>query len=307
MTKRVLLVSRPMRPATLDRLRAVAATLAATLVIDRRDGADRRASDATDDQLLRRDRRIGERRAAVRELPLTARLPVRLLSYRAGLRLVERMPLPAETLADREALRLLMRHAEGDPHAARTLFESWFDRAYAYLSGWLGDTRGAQVAAQAAFLALLRRASTFDPQRASFRVMLVDELHAASGLDAAIARVQAPPTRGRPAADDGVLERLARLNQLDLYIMLARLTADERRVVMLRHVLKLDAADAARAVNLAEHELVEAEDAALRRLLLEVQRIGHADSREGERVPMRAVARLSPVVRSRRAALALRA
>jgi DNA-directed RNA polymerase specialized sigma24 family protein len=307
MTDCVLLVRRPLRPATLDRLRTIAANADAMLVIDRRCGADRRAPEAIDDLLVRRDRRVGERRAAVRVLPLTTRLPLRLLPHRAGLCLVERTSLPAETLADHEALRLLVRHADGDPYAARTLFESWFDRAYAYLSGWLDDARGAQVAAQAAFLALLRQAPTLDVQRTSFRVLLVDELHAASGLNAAINGVHLAPVRARPVADDGVLERLGRLNQLDLYVLLARLTSDERRIVMLRHVLKLDAADAAHALDLGEHDLDQAEGSALRRLLLEVQRIGDGHSRDGERVPMRAVARHSPVVRSRRAALALRA
>jgi DNA-directed RNA polymerase specialized sigma24 family protein len=210
-------------------------------------------------------------------------------------------------LADHDALRLLVRHADGHPDAARLLFDTWFDRAYAYLSGWLDDPRGAQVAAQAAFLALLRRASTIDVQRTSFRVLLVDELHAASGLNAALGDIDVAVARGRSARDDGALDRLGRLSQLDLYILLARLPSDERRVLLLRHVLKLDAADAARALAVAEDDLEHAEGAALQRLLLEVQRIGEGHTRDGERVRMRAFARHSPVVRSRRAALALRA
>ena len=308
MTDRVLLVGRELRPATLDRVRTAAAAVGATVIVDRRVSAERRAPGGAA-PTRGRDRRVGERRAAIRTLPLTARLPVRLLPHRSSLRLVERCPLPEEVLADHEARRLLVRHADGDPRAARTLFETWFDRSYAYLSGWMDDSRGAQAAAQATFLALLRAAPTLDVQRTSFRVLLVDELHAASGLNAAMtgSLVRDATTGARSRGDDdGAVARLARLSSLDLYILLARLGADERRLLVLRHVLKLDAADAARALDLTLDELDAAEHASLRRLVHEVHRIGACDTRDGERVPMRAIGRLSPVVRSRRAALALR-
>jgi hypothetical protein len=247
---------------------------------------------------------------AVREMPFELRLPRRLRRHRAKLRLVERVTptVPddddarAADAADRAALMLLRRYRTGDRGAAAELFDAWFDRTAAYATVWLGNPAAAERATLVALRDVLESAAA-DGQRAGFRALLVSRLHAAGGAPAH----DPPPARPRPLRDDGeLLRNLGKLSAADLYLLLVRLPAAQRRLLGMLHLLNLTPDVAGPLLGLDDEALRGAERGALRELRLAVERFGRSGSRDLDRLASHTFGAYSPVVRSRWAALPAR-
>lgn len=239
----------------------------------------------------------------------TLSLPWRLLLYRSQPRLVEPLSTdqpadddnqPFDDLAaeDAAALSLLRRHRAGDVSAAPELFAAWFSRALAYASIWLRDPAAAQRTAVVALRDVLASASV-DAHRAGFRALLVARLHAAAGAPA----YEPPPMRPRPLRDDEqILSNLAKLSAEDVFLLLGQMGAENRRLLALLHVMKLDPGVAGALLGCADVQV--AERAALRELRLAVERYGRSGA--SDRLASHSFGIYSPVVRSRWAALPAR-
>jgi hypothetical protein len=239
-----------------------------------------------------------------RQLSLERPLPWRLRRYRSQLSLVERIPVADQlfedelAVEDAAALLLLRRHRGGDASAASELFAVWFNRALAYARIWLGDPAAAQRTALIALRDVLASASV-DGQRAGFRALLVVRLHAAAGAPA----YEPPPMRRRPLRDDEqILSNLAKLSAEDVCLVLGQVSADNRRLLALLHVLKLEPGIAGGLLGFKD--VRGAERAALRELRLAVERYGRSGA--SDRLASHSFGIYSPVVRSRWAALPAR-
>jgi hypothetical protein len=240
----------------------------------------------------------------LRELPLEHRLPWRLRRYQSQISLVERVTLSGppfdDDLAaeDAAALMLLRRHRTGDRAAAPELFDTWFNRALAYTSIWLGDPATAQRTALIGLRDVLASAAA-DGQRNGFRALLVSRLHTAGGARA----YEPPPLRPRPLRDDEqLLSNLAKLSPEDVLILLGQLSSDNRRLLALLHILKLEPGIAAGLLGLKD--VLGAERAAL----TELRRAAESYGRSGasDRLASHTFGIHSPVIRSRWSALPVR-
>lgn len=200
---------------------------------------------------------------------------------------------------DAAALMLLRRHRTGDPAAAPELFDAWFNRALSYAAIWLGDPGAAQRTALIALRDVLASAAA-DGQRAGFRALLVSRLHSAAGAPA----YEPPRVRPRPLRDDQqILSNLAKLSPEDVLILLGQLSSENRRLLALLHILKLDPGLAGGLLGF--EDVADAERAALKELRLAVE--GYGRSGASDLLASHTFGIYSPVIRSRWSALPVRA
>ena len=169
------------------------------------------------------------------------------------------------------------------------------------MRAWHEVRRWPEAAQATAVLALraVLDSSAADGQRAGFRALLVSRLHAAAGAPAH----EPPRVRPRPLRDDEqIMRNLSKLSAEDVYLLLGQLSVDNRRLLALLHVLKLDPGLASGLLGL--NDALTAERAALRELRLAVERYGRSGA--SDRLASHTFGIYSPVVRSRWAALPAR-
>jgi RNA polymerase sigma-70 factor, ECF subfamily len=238
--------------------------------------------------------------------PLDLPLPWRVRRHRDRLRAFELAPVPELAVAEARAGATLTRIAEGDAAAMRELFEAWFEPAYAYVRAMLADSLAAGEVTVDAFLELRR-----DPPRLTlagerFRAQLVRRLDAAVRAAGAAPDDELTEPAAQPARPDVDSARRAQLiADLDLVVLVDRLPLGERRVLLLRHVVGLDATEVARACGWEEATVARLHAAGLARLRERLDAFGRCTTGDHTRVAMRAFGWGSPVLRSRRRALAL--
>jgi RNA polymerase sigma-70 factor, ECF subfamily len=233
--------------------------------------------------------------------PLDLSVPLRLRRHRSRLVALRLLEVDAEgEREERAAAALVARIAAGDREAIRPLFAAWYDRTYAYLRATLADPRLAFGLTQDVFARIVADAGAFDPEAQRFTPWLVGHVHVI-----AFAAGVADAEEGRGAGPvPEVGDRIARIGDLDLLVLVHRLASEDRRLLVLRHVLLLRPDEAAAALGVDPASIAMREERAMATLRARIGVFGRSPQPHGSRVSSREIHHLSPVVRARRLALA---
>ncbi|HEX8084727.1 MAG TPA: hypothetical protein VF529_10595 [Solirubrobacteraceae bacterium] len=294
-----------------DRLRNALSGTDVHVVVDRREGDERRSRDRRRTvgrarRLLERrrvvaadGRRVADRRAVVVPVAPPA-LPWRARRAAARVAFLSPLEVPPGLLEDVHAARAVIGCQLGEPRAMRDLYLTWFDRAYAFAQVSLGDAGAATDAVQDAFLEVFARVEELDPTATPFRTALFAEVleavHARSCESAIDVDVEAAPV------PDAAPSALRWVNDRELMLLVRRLPAAERDALLLRYVGGLRAVDAAALLEVEhvdERALTDAAHERLRRRLAQLSSRVESSQREA----MRRLATPSTVLRGRRHAL----
>jgi DNA-directed RNA polymerase specialized sigma24 family protein len=310
----VCVVPRQLERKLAARLRGALAPAGVEVVVDRRDGEDRRARSRRHSpgrprrMLERRGVRAADgRRVAERRLPAVPverpSLPWRLRTAAERVAFVAPLEAPAELTEDVAAARAVIRWQLHDRSALQELYLTWFDRAYAFAQVSLGNAGAAADAVQDAFAGVFEQIDDLDPATTAFRACLFGELVAAVRSR----RVGEPPERrdggpggGDEPADDPTVLRW--VNDKELVLLVRQLPDDEREGLLLRFAGGLRDHEIAALLDLgpdSERALAAAGLGRLRRRLADLG----AGVESSQREAMRRLAQPSTVLRGRRLAL----
>jgi RNA polymerase sigma-70 factor, ECF subfamily len=232
--------------------------------------------------------------------PLDLPLPLHLRRHRSRLICLRAVPLDAGEREAREAAALVARIARGDRDAIHPLFAAWYDRTYAYLRATLEDPRQAFALTQDVFARAVALADTYNSNETRFMPWLVEHVHAVAA-EAGLAAAE-PGHAAGPVPEVG--DRIARIGDLDLLVLVHRLASEDRRLLLLRHVLLLSPDEAAAALGVDPRSIEAREERAMATLRARIGVFGRSPQPHGSRVSSREIHHLSPVVRARRLALA---
>jgi RNA polymerase sigma-70 factor (ECF subfamily) len=173
--------------------------------------------------------------------------------------------------ADRELTDAIDRARRGDAEALGVLYARYQPRVRGYVKGLLGDRHEADDITQQLFARLGPALERYEPRSASFSAWILRVARNAA-LDHLRARVTLPleelGTAAAACDDTTGFERRACLRQA-----LAALPADQRQVVLMRHVVGLTTPEIAAALGRTEgsvHALHHRGRAGLRRRLGEL-------------------------------------
>ena len=181
----------------------------------------------------------------------------------------------------------------------RVVFERWYARAHGYASVVLEDSREAQALVQQVFLRVLEHAPRYDFAGERFALRLLGWLHDLAGdrLDEGGAL---------DSGHDGSVaaERMGWVSDSDLLVLIRTLPPVERRLLALRHIVGLDATEAAQLLGVAPPAAAHTLSEGMATLAARVHDLGSAAVWDGSRVSMAWLRLLSPVLRSRSRPLA---
>jgi RNA polymerase sigma-70 factor, ECF subfamily len=143
--------------------------------------------------------------------------------------------------------------------------ESHLDDVYGYLTWFTGNSSVAEDLAGETFERALRLWHRFDPERGSARTWLC-QLARTVALDHFRSERRRTRREELAAAPEGFEEHLAEGLSPELEAALRRLTAGEREVIVLRVVLELDSAAAARVLGISATNCTTRLNRALKKL-----------------------------------------
>lgn len=279
---------------------------------DRRSGANRRLAEPVHPFVPERravrggeGRRVGERRA-----PLVGaqapEMPRRVRRHAERLVFLERLEPPAERVEDMGCARLAIRGQAGDADAVEELHERWFERLFNYLLIALDDPDEAEEAVQEVFDRAVEALPGYDPHRMRVRAWLASLLSGcamsetserlmaldggadgeADGEDGEEAKHEA---KHETEAGGGWIGSLNWLTDEDLLLLVRRMPAAHRQVVMLRYMLALGHGEIAAVAERSPAEVRKLEECAIRfledRLYATTRRTRHSERHAMRRLP----------------------
>jgi RNA polymerase sigma-70 factor (ECF subfamily) len=246
-------------------------------------------------------RRVAERRGVLvsteqmMELPKVAR---RWADYICFAGLVQGTD---DWLDDVEADRLVTRVQLGDLAAFEQLYKKWFNRVYRCLRIHTHDTDEVEEQLQEIFATVLDSLQDYDPQFGPFRCWLAQfVLQYSEPYDGMLDDDQDRVLERWPAsADRHVFDWLP---DDELFLLVSRLPAQQRDVVVLHYLLGVSPAQIAELLERPAEEIDEQHDRALRFMGACVAAVTRRPGYSG-RHPMSVRRRLAPVTSVRRLAL----
>jgi DNA-directed RNA polymerase specialized sigma24 family protein len=284
----------------------------AELVVERRDG-DRRAgerrtaaggppSGMAERRRVRAPdgRRVADRRALA--MPVSGPLlPRRLRRFSAQLLFVSPLAVPPDYLEATATARTALAAQAGDREAMLALYEAHFDLVHAFAHTSLADAAIAEAATLEVFAEMLREIESFEPAREPFRVWLfriaIDAVRALGTGGGAIA-----PARTRVASTGEALSALRWVSDGELRLLVERLPAAQRELVLLCHLAGFPTVVAADLLGIAPDRAAGLHRAAMATMAGTLAGLGRAQDTM-QREHMRRLMVPSRVLRDRRLAL----
>lgn len=258
----------------------------------------------------REGRRVGERRALT--MPVSAPLlPRRARRHTRELDFVERIEPPPVYLEDQEAARLVCRAQMGDREAFNELYGRYFKRVSGYLRAALCDEHEAEDIAQDAFIRVLAKLPSYEirpgkPFRAY--LFLIARRQAIKHMAKhGRVRLEAPERISDlrdEIAEDADLRSVDWLSDGSLQPEFQRLSAAQRRVLMLRYLVGLTTSEVSEVVGGKPESIRRMQNRALRSLQTRLTAVGHHRPRQLQQQPMVVLRQPANVLRARRFALA---
>ncbi|MDX6663268.1 MAG: hypothetical protein QOG09_1370 [Solirubrobacterales bacterium] len=228
---------------------------------------------------------------------------------RTGLVFCERIAVAAEAHEDLLAARLVTRIQAGATAAFSELYETYFDRVYAYLRVALRDHHEAEDAAQQVFMQAMEALPRYQLRRGTpFRAWLfriarnavIAHARKHSRIDVEDpAELDQRRENGIEQADSIALDWIS---DSDLMLFIDRLPDAQRQALVLRFVLGLTTEEIAALLERTPVAVRKLEHRALRFLEARLAAIGRSGHRS-QRVPTLVRMRRVPVLRARRFAL----
>jgi RNA polymerase sigma-70 factor, ECF subfamily len=275
---------------------------------DRRQAAERPHPDERRAVRNPAGRRVGERRVlsvgvSAPTLPRQARGEAARIVF---VEIVEPLGLDAEDLDTR---RVVTRIQAGDMAAFETLYRRYFDRVYAYLKVALRSGDEAEDMAQQVFLKVLEALPRYEYRPGTpFRAWLfvIVRRHAISRLREA-GRLEIVDVGDaideRTAAPERDPSALSWLSDREMLVFVNRLPLAQQQVLVLRFMLDLTSQEIAEVLDISADNVRVLQHRALGFLRQRLGAVGFEQSR-APRARSRSVIRKSPVLRTRRFALA---
>ena len=152
-------------------------------------------------------------------------------------------PLPAKAASDDDR-PVVDRVRRGDPDAARTLYERYFDRIYNYLFARLGGSAEAEDLAIETLSNSLSRLDLFREQVVAFSSWVYQNAYKVA-VDHHLGRKGEPLASAAPAASDQVEVDLGHFSSEDLRAAIRDLADDQQQVLILRFFQDLTATQVA--------------------------------------------------------------
>jgi RNA polymerase sigma-70 factor (ECF subfamily) len=205
-----------------------------------------------------------------------------------------------------QTAELIVRFQGGDQEAFATLYERYFDRVFSYLRLVLKGTGEAEDATQTVFVKVFEALPRYQLRRPFEAWLFTIVRNAAFDVLRRSGKVepeddeQLNKRREAPADDPAALGVLDWIADNDLAFLVERLPLAQRQVLLLRYVLDMTSAEAARVLDRTAGDVRILQHRALRFLEQRLTALGRAP--QGTRKPdaMRAPIRYAPVLRARR-------
>jgi RNA polymerase sigma-70 factor (ECF subfamily) len=280
---------------------------------ERRSGEQRRRdeADALKDRRAIRNaegRRVGERRAAVASvespmLPAPARKHVEALTF------VERLEPSDQHHEDLDTARLVTRFQAGDNEVFAELYMRYFDRVYSYLRLALDDDHAAEDSTQQVFLKVMEALPRYERRTQPFRAWLftIVRNHAIRYLEkrgrmevvdpVELTDRQPDPAGTEPAEAFGVL---GWISDRELLMLIERLPAAQRQVLMLRYMMDLTTTDIASILGRSSEDVRALQSRALRFLQQRLTALGRVPHGRQPTIQMTRRRAGAPVTQARR-------
>jgi RNA polymerase sigma-70 factor (ECF subfamily) len=256
-------------------------------------------------------RRMGERRAPL--VPVLApalRRGARRIP--AGVEFVTRVEPPARSLEDAETARLIARLQSGERDAFDDIYRAHVDRVYRYLRVLLRDRHEAEDATQEVFVSAFRSLPAYEIRGAPFRAWLFrvarnEALNRAAKNTRLEVVDPADVTRRIDGATNGSeIDVPAWVSDQDLFALIERLGVHQRQVLLLRYMVGLSVAEAARVLDSTPDAVYRVQRRALAVLHDRLTALGRKPAASASAYSMRRTHGAAPVLLARRWAIAYR-
>lgn len=288
------------------------------LIAERRD-ADRRACEErrvrqrlgrfrmVDRRAIRNGggRRVAERRAATVQVTPPQPLPRRLRGLADDIRFFAPLEISRQHVEDVATARLLVRIQGGESELFEALYAQWFDRVYTFARAALDRSMLAELATQEVFAEVYEALPRHEVDSGRFRAWIAGimarrvqghliALHGPEAVAAAeIARAGAEVSHEVPSwLKDG-----------DIQVLVSRLPAPQRDVLMLRYLIGLSQIEVAEVVERSADAVFDLHSSALAVLAERQRAIGEPSAASSVRFAMARRRRSARVLQSRRLAL----
>jgi RNA polymerase sigma-70 factor (ECF subfamily) len=288
------------------------------VVVERRDGERRRASDrrqsgdpgpAAERRWVRAaaGRRVGDRRAALVVVDPPP-LPRRVRPLAGLLVFVERLEPSTQELEDIDSARLVMRFQAAERETFSLLYLRYFDAIYSYMRVMLRNRVEAEDATQQVFISAFEALPRYERRDVPFRAWLfviarneslkrIQQSTRAEVVDPAEVNQRREETLSAPGVD-----ALQWITDRELLLLVERLPLAQRQVLMLRYLHDLTAAQTGAVIGRSAADVRMLQSRALRFLRARLTALGRAPA--GQRWPrMRRPLKQASVLRARRWAL----
>lgn len=185
-------------------------------------------------------------------------------------RLVAKSAVDASPEIERLVSRAVMRAQQGDRDAVRFLYLSYADNVFGYVRPIVRDHHDAEDVTQQVFAKLITAIPKYEQRGVPFVAWLLRMSHNVA-IDAVRARRSSPCADivGSEEVSDDAPERAR-----SLHAAFAALPADQRQVVVLRHVLGLSAPEIAERLGRTRSSVYGLHHRGRRTMCAELQRLG---------------------------------
>jgi RNA polymerase sigma-70 factor (ECF subfamily) len=201
---------------------------------------------------------------------------------------------------------LVARFKAGDTEAFAPLYEHYFDRVFSYLRLVLKGTDEAQDATQTVFLKVFEALPRYQPRKPFEAWLFTIVRNTAFDVLRLTGRIELEENevinkrRERPVDDAAALSVLEWIKDNDLSFLVERLPLAQRQVLLLRYLLDLTSAEAAKVMGRTAGDVRILQFRALRFLEDRLTSLGRAPTSSRKPDAMRAPMRHSQVLRERR-------
>jgi RNA polymerase sigma-70 factor (ECF subfamily) len=201
---------------------------------------------------------------------------------------------------------LIVRFQAGDKEAFGPLYERYFDRVFGYLRVILKGTGEAEDATQTVFVKVFEALPRYRSHKPFDHWLFTIVRNAAFDVLRRTGRIELEEMevlnrrRERPADDAAALSVLDWIADNDLAFLVERLPLAQRQVLLLRYLLDLTSAEAARVLSRTPGDVRILQHRALRFLEERLDALGRRPVSSRKPDPMRAPIRHDPVIRNRR-------
>jgi RNA polymerase sigma-70 factor (ECF subfamily) len=255
-------------------------------------------------------RRVGERRAPVVQMEPPP-LPRRAQRHSDRLVFVERLAPTTTDAEDAETARLVTRIQAGESDLFSELYLRYFSRVYGYVRVALNDPHEAEDVTQQVFIKVLEALPRYERRGQPFRAWLFTVVRNATvshlrkhGRTETTDPDEIARRRENGEEDTASVSVLNWISDRDLVILVERLPASQRQVLVLRFLLDLRVSEVARILDLSPNHVSQLQHRALEFLEERLRSLGR-EPVPGRRVRIRRRVRQATVLRSRKYALHL--